>query len=443
MYDYKMKLTAEQTGILNGAQGETMAKVMETIVMFGDMFGAERLVPVTHNHGHLVTSFGLGLLKPLYATMDKLVKAGIKVKGDFTIDPRPVDFQNVPYRLIDKFINSKILYTGQKRYEEQLRAVGIKDENAFTCACYLPEVGNTPKKGDILSWAESSAVVFANSVLGARCNRNSGMLDLFGSILGLVPEFGFLTDEGRKATWKVIIKTTKRPEAQILGSAIGMKVVEAVPYVVGLDRFIGNDLDEKTIGYLKDFGAATASNGAVGLYHIDGLTPEAKEKGESLLVENAKEYVIDDAELERIHNAYPVMWKKPEGKPCLCFIGCPHLTYQQLCQWTERIETALKKSGREKVATKTVLTTAPDIADKFRKTEMYPRLLATGTTLACICPLMYTSNPLTKKRNIMTNSNKLRTYSMARYYKDDEILAKISGLEEKGLTMDEPQGEEG
>jgi hypothetical protein len=73
---------------------------------------------------------------------------------------------------------------------------------------------------------------------------------------------------------------------------------------------------------------------------------------------------------------------------------------------------------------------------------MYPRLLATGTTLACICPLMYTSNPLTKKRNIMTNSNKLRTYSMARYYKDDEILAKISGLEE-GLTTDEPQGEEG
>lgn len=174
MYDYKMKLTAKQTGILNGAQGETMAKVMETIVMFGDMFGAERLVPVTHNHGHLVTSFGLGLLKPLYATMDKLVEAGIKVKGDFTIDPRPVDFQNVPYRLIDKFINSKILYTRQKRYEEQLRAVGIKDENAFTCACYLPEVGNTPKEGDILSWAESSAVVFANSVLGARCNRNWG-----------------------------------------------------------------------------------------------------------------------------------------------------------------------------------------------------------------------------------------------------------------------------
>ena len=78
------------------------------------------------------------------------------------------------------------------------------------------------KKGDILSWAESSAVVYANSVIGARCNRNSGMLDLFGSVLGKVPYFGLLTDEGRKATWKIEIKTSKLPEAQILGSAIGM-----------------------------------------------------------------------------------------------------------------------------------------------------------------------------------------------------------------------------
>lgn len=437
MYDYKMELTPEQVAILSGQSGETMAKVMETIVMFGDMFGAKRLVNVSYNHGHLVTSFGLGLLKPLYSTMDKLVEANIKVKGDFTIDPRPVDFKNVPYNLIDKLINSKILYTGQKRYEEQLKAVGIKDENAFSCACYLPEVGNIPKKGDILSWAESSAVVYANSVLGARCNRNSGMLDIFGSILGLVPEFGFLTDEGRKATWKIIIKTTRRPEAQILGSAIGMKAVEEVPYIIGLDKFIGSELTNENMGYLKDFGAATASNGAVGLYHIDNLTPEAKEQGQALLCKDAKEYVIDDAELEKVYKNYPIMWKDKDKEPCLCFIGCPHLTYQQLCSWSERIEKALKKAGNKKVITKTVLTTAPDVAEKFKKSELYPRLIATGATLACICPLMYTSNPLTKKRNIMTSSNKLRTYSMARYYKDADILAAISGLEAKGLQADE------
>lgn len=427
MYEPKMELTEEQLGILRGSQGPVMAQVMETVVMFGDMFNAKRLVKVTHNHGHLVTSFGLGLLKPLYSTMDKLVEAGIKVQGDFTIDPRPVDFKNAPYNIIDKLINSKILYTGQKRYEEQLKAVGIKDDNAFTCACYLPEVGNVPQKGDILSWAESSAVVFANSVLGARCNRNSGMLDLFGSILGYVPEFGFLTDEGRKATWKVTVKTSRIPEAQILGSAIGMKVVEDVPYVVGLDRFLGNTIDDRTMGYLKDFGAATASNGAVGLYHIEGLTPEAVEQGESLLAENYKEYVIDDAEIERVYRSYPVMWPDKDAKPTLCFIGCPHLTFAQLNQWTDDIEAALARNGRSKVTVRTVLTTAPDVADKFRKTPAYDRLIATGATLASICPLMYTSNPLTKKRPIMTSSNKLRTYSMARYYKDAEILEQITG----------------
>ncbi|MGP1419905.1 MAG: aconitase X, partial [Sphaerochaetaceae bacterium] len=411
MYEPKMKLTKEQQAILTGEQGPVMAQVMETIVMFGDMFGAKRLVKVTHNHGHLVTSFGLGLLKPLYATMDKLVDAKVKVKGDFTIDPRPMDFRNVPYSILDKLINSKILYTGQKRYEQQLKAVGIKDDNAFTCACYLPEVGNVPKKGDILSWAESSAVVFANSVLGARCNRNSGMLDLFGSILGYVPEFGFLTDEGRKASWKVIVKTTRKPEAQILGSAIGMKAVEDVPYIIGLDKWIGDSLTDEAMSYLKDFGAATASNGAVGLYHVENLTPEAVEMGPALLKEDCKEYVIDDKELERVYRSYPVMWPDKDAKPSLCFIGCPHLSFEQLNRWTEDIEAALAKNGRSKIAIRTVLTTAPDVAEKFRKTTMHDRLIATGATLACICPLMYTSNPLTKKRPIMTSSNKLRTYS--------------------------------
>ncbi len=429
MEEYKMKLTQDELDILNGKQGPVMAKVMKTIVMFGDMFGAEKLVEVTHNHGHLVTSFALGLLKPLYKTMDELVEAGIKTKGDFTIDPRPVDFDNVPYNLIDKIINKKILYTMQQRYEEQLKAVGLKNANAFSCACYLPEVGNIPSKGDILSWAESSAVVYANSVLGARCNRNSGMLDLFGSILGKVPEFGLLTDEGRKATWKVYVKTTRKPEAQVLGSAIGMKVVEDVPYIVGLDKFLGEELTPETESYLKDFGAATASNGAVGLYHIDKLTPEAKDLGEKLLTEAYKEYIIDDAELERIYKSYPVMWPDKDAKPSLCFIGCPHLSYQQLERWTDDIESALKKTGKKRVVVKTVLTTAPDVAEKFRKSEAYARLLATGAKLTSICPLMYTSNPLTKKRPIMTSSNKLRTYSMARYYKDEDILKKISGEE--------------
>lgn len=431
MIDYKMELTKEQLDILNGSEGEVKAKVMETLVMFGDMFGAKRLIPVTYHDGHLVTSFGIGLLKPLFSTMDKLIAEDIKTIGKFTVDPRPLEYENVKCNLLEKIVFNKILYSKQKEYEEQLRKVGLRDNNSFTCACYLKEVGNLPKYKDVLSWAESSAVVYANSVLGARCNRNSGMLDLFGSILGLVPEFGLVTDEGRKATWKVFVKTTKKPEAQILGSAIGMKVMEEVPYVYGLDKFLGNELTEENKAYLKDFGAATASNGAVGLYHIDGLTPEAVELKEALVKSNCKEYVIDDEELERIYKSYPIMWKKPDAKPDLCFIGCPHLSYEQLENWAKNIISGLKENNKSKVQVRTVLTTAPDVADKFRKTELYQELIKTKATVASICPLMYTNNPLTKLHNIATSSNKLRTYSKARYYKDSELLNIIIGKEEK------------
>lgn len=428
---YKMQLTPEQQDILNGGQGETKAKVMETLVMFGDIFGAKRLVPVTHKDGHLVTSFGIGLLKPLFKTMDRLIADGIKVQGNITVDPRPIDRQNIKYSLLDRVVNEGVMYSQQARYEEQLKKVGLKNANAFTCTCYLDEVGNIPKKGDVLSWAESSAVVYANSVLGARCNRNSGMLDLFGSIIGYVPEFGLLTDDGRKATWIIKVETTKIPEAQILGSAIGMKVIEDVPYVYGLDKWIGNQINDDTKGYLKDFGAASASNGAVGLYHIDGLTPEAKELGDKLIAKDAKVYVIDDAELERVYNNYPNMWKKPNSKPTMAFIGCPHLTFKQLLKWTDDIENGLKNNGKKKVAFETIICAAPDVVAKFKKTNAYSRLIATGAKLTSICPLMYTNNPLTKGKSIATCSNKLRTYSIARYYKTDDLLNLVVGREVK------------
>lgn len=431
MYTPKMTLTEEQLAIMNGSKGEVLAKVAETVIRYGDMFGAKRLIPVTHGRGHLVTSFGLSLLKPVYRTMDELIGAGLKVEEGFTMDPRPVDFVNVKCNPLDRLLFSTVLYGKQKDYEEQLKKLGLAGDDAFSCACYFDEMGNIPKKGDILSWAESSAVNYANSVLGARCNRNSGMIDIFGSILGYVPEFGLLTDEGRRAKWKVTVTTTKKPLPQILGSAIGLKVTEDVPYVVGLDKWIGTELTDECKSYLKDFGAATASNGAVGLYHIDKITPEAVELGESLLEEGYKEYVIDDAELERVRNSYPVMWKDPDKKGSLAFIGCPHLSANQLREWSENILNALEKAGRKKVAVRTVLCTAPPVAEEFRKTNLYEKLYATGARVTSICPLMYTSNPLTKSRRLMTCSNKLRTYSMARYYTDGEMLDIISGAGSK------------
>ena len=420
-----MYLTDEQQAILNGAKGETMAKVMKTLVMYGDTFGADKMVPVTSQHNHLVTSFGLKMMKPVFELMQQLIDAGAISKQTFSVDPRPLD-KNVPANFLQNFIFNNFMYSTQESYEKQLQQLGLMDENAFTCACYLDQVGNKPQKGDVLSWAESSAVVYANSVLGARCNRNSGIMDIMGSIAGFVPHFGLLTDEGRKATWLIKVETTKKPEAQLLGSAIGMKVMEDVPYITGLDKWLGTELDDAACAYLKDFGAATASNGAVGLYHIENLTPEAKELGAALIQEGVKVYVIDDAELERVQNNYPVMWKNPDAKPKLCFVGCPHMSLEQLKSWTVRVEEGLKASGNKKVLIPTVFTTAPAVKKAFEETEYAKRLADTGVILSYICPLMYMNNPLCGKMNVITSSNKLRTYTTARYYTEAEILERIT-----------------
>lgn len=420
-----MYLTQEQQAILDGSQGETMAKVMKTLVMYGETFGADKLVPVTSEYNHLVTSFGLKMMGPVFELMQQLIDAGALSQQKFSVDPRPVD-PKVPANLLQKLVFSKFMYSTQESYEKQLDKLGLMDPDAYTCACYLEQQGNTPKKGDILSWAESSAVVYANSVLGARCNRNSGIMDIMGSIAGVVPNFGLLTDEGRKATWVVKVNCTKKPEAQLLGSAIGMKVMEDVPYVMGMETWLGTELNDENRAYLKDFGAATASNGAVGLYHIAGLTPEAKELGENLITEDAQVYVIDDAELRRVQESYPVMWKKPEGAAKLCFVGCPHMSLRQLMDWTEAVEAGLKASGRKKVAIPTVFTTAPAVKKEFEQTVYAQRLADTGVILSYICPLMYMNNPLCKSMNVITSSNKLRTYTTARYYTEAEILEQIT-----------------
>ena len=425
-----MKLTPEQQAMLNGEKGETMAKVVKTLVMYGDAFGAERMVPVTSKYGHTVISFGLKAIKPVYELYDQLIDAGLTSAQKFTADPRPID-DNIPTSLLEDIVFKKIMYTHQASYEEQLKKLGIKGEDDYTCTCYMDEVGNKPAKGEVLSWAESSAVVYANSVLGARCNRNSGIIELMGSVAGFVPEFGLLTDEGRKATWIIEVKCEKKPEAQLLGSAIGMKVIEEVPYIKGLDKWLGTELTDGVCAYLKDFGAATASNGSVGLYHIEKLTPEAKEQGEALIKEGAQVYVIDDAELERVKASYPIIWKNKDAKPELCFVGCPHMSVQQLKDWTDAIEEKLRANDLRKVTVPTVFTAAPAVIKALNGTVYLDKLATYGVVVSYICPLMYMNNPLCKKKAVITCSNKLRTYTSARYYTEAEILDIITGKEGK------------
>ncbi len=420
-----MELTREQEEILNGSQGEMKAKVLKTLVMYGEAFGAKRLVKVTGRYGHLVTSFGIGVMKPVYKLMDELLNSDAVSEIPFTVDPRPLDAV-VPKTFLERLV-FHFMYSKQDEYEKQLKAMGLLSDDSYTCTCYFDEVGNTPKKGDILSWAESSAVNYANSVLGARCNRNSGIIEMFGLIAGWVPEFGLLTDEGRKADLLVEVKTETLPEAQLLGSAIGIKAVESVPYIRGLDKFLGTDLNDEVKAYFKDMGAAMASNGAVGLYHVENLTPEAKDLKDALIRSNAEKYEINEAELLRIRSSYPDIRKDKNAAPALCFIGCPHLSKNQLIKWSERLEKKLKENNRTRLSVPTVMTSPRGVLEEFSKTEEYVKLKSFGALFSETCPLMYMNNPLCAKKSVITNSNKLRTYTTAVYYKDDEIAGIITG----------------
>lgn len=424
MKKYNMELTLEEKEILEGKQGKVMQKVLESVVLYGEAFGAKRLLPI-EGPAHIVTSFGRSGLDTVFDIMDEIIQSGIKVKEPFTVDPKPMDYENIEYTGAEREALLET-YCNQDRYIKQLEKLGIKNNNAFTCTCYMKEVGNTPKRGQVISWAESSAVVYANSVLGARTNRNSGVIELLCALIGKVPEFGLITNEGRKAKWLVEVRTSTKPNAHLLGSAIGMKVVEEVPYIIGLDKFLGNKITPAVSDYLKDMGASSASNGAVGLYHVESLTPEAADDGRALLDDNYKTYVIDDNELDRVMKSYPIIWKDINAKPDLCLIGCPHLSLEQIQEWVDNISKTLKSAGREKVAITTYLSAAPDVINKFKEDEeSYNKLVQCGLTLTYLCPLMYLGNPKGSKQFPITNSNKLRTYSKARFFLDDEILRII------------------
>ena len=137
-----MNLTKEQQEIYDGKQGATLAKVMQTLVRYGELFGADGMVPVTSKYNHLVTSFGLKALAPVYELMNQLIESGNVSKQKFSADPRPLD-PNVPSSFLQDFVFKNFMYSKQDDYEKQLTQLGIMEKDAYTCTCYMDEVGNT------------------------------------------------------------------------------------------------------------------------------------------------------------------------------------------------------------------------------------------------------------------------------------------------------------
>jgi predicted aconitase len=421
----QMTLTKEEQDIMDGKKGEALAKVMKTVVAFGNAFGADKLVDLGGNP-HTVLMFGSDAVAPVIDIFNECADAGLKAYAEYTIDPRPFDFYNLETSAENQYKLQKT-YNLQTEMEMVHLRLGAKDMNYWSCACYWPEVGNAPRQGTNLAWSESSAVNYCNSVLGARSNRNSGGLEMLCNILGKAPHFGLLTDEGRQAKWLIDVQTTDEPQWSVLGGAIGMKVMEDVPFIAGIDRYLGQ-IDGVSMGKLKDMGAATATNGAVGLYHVENITPDAVDQGRKLLAEGYQTYVIDDTEVERVRKDYPNLWSVKDAKPTRAFVGCPHNTFHQLYDWGIKVTQALSNRGQEKIAIPLHLFCSTLVLNHFEQEhpELMRDMKRVGITFTNTCPLIFCGIPdITATEFCVTNSNKTREYTNSRFFDDGPLLEII------------------
>lgn len=417
-----MHLTRHEKAALAGADGPVVQKVMRTVIRQGEALGAERLVDLT-GPGHLVIAYAIPGIGPSLEMLEELVAAGLRTTFPFTVDPRP-PLDHEDWALDERQIVAlEEMYRDQPRYEELLLQLGLRDADAYTCRPSLAEVGNVPHRGDALAWSESAAVVYANSVLGARTNRNGAIFDLLCNLVGKAPLSGLLLDEPRRATWRIDVRAAEPPLPQLLGIAIGRRVLSDVPLVTGLDRFLDPDLDPPTRDYLHELGAAAATAGAVGLFHVEGITPEAVEAGDRILAPDHRASVIDDEALEELSTSFPVLWSRPDARPEKCYLGCPHLSLEQVEWWAASIGTALRERGRDHVAVPTTISVAPQTLARLRDPgSVAVDLEAAGVMLSAGCPMQLFDRDLAAGSAIVTNSTKLRAYTNARFFTDRRIV---------------------
>jgi predicted aconitase len=420
----QMALTKEEQAILDGKEGPEMAKLMKILVVFGNTFGAKKLVDLGGApHSNLYP--GAPYLGSMIKMLDECAEAGLKSYAPYTVNPRPYDAFNVQNNPKEM----QIVYEGyplQKDLDWVHVRLGAPELNKRSCACYVKEVGNAPKPGTYVAWAESSAVNYGNSVLGIRTNRNGAGIDLICAMTRKAPLFGLMTDEGRQAKWLIDVKTSKTPDWGVLGAAIGSKVVEDVPYVVGIDKYFeGGEVTEDNLHLLKAMGSGTASSGAVGLYHVENLTPDAKDKGRKLLVEGYQTYVYDDAEEQKIIGTFQNMWPEKDGDPTAAFIGCPHNTYYETLKWGKLITEALEKAGKEETAIPVYMFCANVVRDRFiaEHGELAGKMKRAGMVQTPMCGVTWAGTKGFSDRNRgVTNSIKARNYSTIRYFPDQTLV---------------------
>jgi len=369
-------------------KGGAEALALKTLVAYGEAFGAMRLVPV--HSAHLAGSFGILAFSTYLKILDQLVAEGSRVKVKTTLNPRPGYEQNL--------IN-RITFKNQKRLEKNLSALGVTPN--FSCVCY--EGANVPGPGDRLGWAESSAVQYANSVLGARTNRNSLVIDLCSAVTGLTPEFGYLLDENRRG--RLLVKlAVDRMDPSALGFIIGKRAVGRVPVLEHCD-FSKVDL--------KNLGGSMASSGAVALFHVEGVTPEAPDMKTVFDGEPEETITITQKDLDDLR------FDKPESADMVVF-GCPQMTLD------EALELAPHFEGR-RVQKPTWFCMVPAAREKFKGSKEHDAVRAAGVEINCWCPLAALSVRLGRK-TVLTNSGKLYYYLHGTEYGNRQDCLRACGV---------------
>ncbi|MBE6525989.1 MAG: DUF521 domain-containing protein [Thermoplasmata archaeon] len=314
-----MYLTDEEQVILDGEKGEGVQKAMELVVALGKIYGADGLVDITSAHlsGASYKTIGDGGLKYL----EDMVNGGSKVSVPSTLNPIGMDRERWAEMHISEDFAVK-----QNRIVDLYGKMGIKT----TCSC-TPYVGvNVPKFGDHVAWAESSALSFVNSMIGARTNREGGPGALAAAILGKTANYGLHKEENRAPT--VVIEAEIEDTLfnhSLLGQAVGMRIGNGIPYYRGIKP----GLEEG-----KTMAAAMAASGSVAMFHVEGVTPEASK--------------YDISELEVIHigekelkDAYDHLNVTDDIQ--LIALGCPHLTEKEIHEIASLLKGKKKKGNVE------------------------------------------------------------------------------------------------
>ena len=394
-----LRLTEEEQAMLEGAHGPGVRRAMEIVVTLGRIYHAPDLVPVTHVQIAGVSYKNLG--EAGVAFLREWADQGARVRVPTLLNPMGME--------ADRWQEMGIT---PEFARPQLAAIA-----AFTQMGVQPTLSCTPylfphppiRRGDHLAWAESSAVVFANAVLGAYTNREGGPSALAAAIVGRTARYGYHLDENRLADHVVEVHCPVRDVADFgaLGYVVGRAVGSGVPYFADLAAWLPPLPTEIPDGgaagdRLKTMGAALAAYGAVALYHIAGYTPEAREQGERLLRPHARRLVI-----ESLDEAYRAMDADPDLRRVdLVTIGCPHASLSEI----EQVAALVR--GR-RLATRLWVTTGRITRERAAARGWVQEIVAAGgevvaDTCAVVAPMH-----MIGVRSMATNAGKMACYAPA------------------------------